>query len=148
MARVPIYPFLLFAAVCLALIALSQADSKHHKVILHVPYKVHTIHHHTIKKIPIYHYMKLSCLREKITFWTEIAEPIEETVIPERNTMKRMVDSECSHRPIVLLSNIDTIIYFLSMNLQLYLPSCSRVFSSYLPENRTETIFLKQTSRL
>ncbi|CAH1392135.1 unnamed protein product [Nezara viridula] len=45
-----------FVLAALLNLAAADGDSEHKKVIIHVPFKVQTVHHHHIKKIPIYHY--------------------------------------------------------------------------------------------
>ncbi|KAK9500705.1 hypothetical protein O3M35_001921 [Rhynocoris fuscipes] len=58
MARLTLFVFGILSVVCISLLSSAEADggSHHKKVIIHVPYKIHTIHHHTVKKIPVYHY--------------------------------------------------------------------------------------------
>ncbi|XP_054273932.1 uncharacterized histidine-rich protein DDB_G0274557-like [Macrosteles quadrilineatus] len=47
---------LLIAMVGLIFSAPAPDGHHHKKFIIHVPYKIHTIHHHHIKKIPIFHH--------------------------------------------------------------------------------------------
>uniref|UniRef100_A0A4P6DAG2 Histidine-rich glycoprotein n=2 Tax=Rhodnius prolixus TaxID=13249 RepID=A0A4P6DAG2_RHOPR len=57
MARISLIILPIVAGIFICLLSSCAADGHHHKkVIIHVPYKIHTIHHHSVKKIPVYHY--------------------------------------------------------------------------------------------